>query len=181
MSIQYPVPGFEPTTFERESPPITIRPRLPPIQKNILRLPSDILTHFSLQAFPVSFSIFCLFYKQFKVNNGSIKAADDWIRTPDLWFRKQPLCQLSHNHCLNRVLSVGLFFISTQSSFAFLDTQMKEYQNDVEVSSNEIKICKNYFPVWSFKSIIFQQHESLGSKYLHSSKELRHYGDLHSL
>ena len=25
--------------------------------------------------------------------------ADDWIRTVDLWSRKQPLFQLSHNHC----------------------------------------------------------------------------------
>ena len=25
--------------------------------------------------------------------------ADDWIRTADLWHRKRPLYQLSHNHC----------------------------------------------------------------------------------
>ena len=24
--------------------------------------------------------------------------ADDWIRTADLWCRKQPICQLSHNN-----------------------------------------------------------------------------------
>ena len=30
MSIQYMVPGFEPTTFGDESPPITTRPGLPP-------------------------------------------------------------------------------------------------------------------------------------------------------
>ena len=24
--------------------------------------------------------------------------ADGWIRTADLWYQKQPLCQLSHNH-----------------------------------------------------------------------------------
>ena len=28
-----------------------------------------------------------------------INFADDWIRTADLWCRKQPLYQLSHNHC----------------------------------------------------------------------------------
>ena len=28
MSIQYTAPGFEPTTFKRESPPITTRPGL---------------------------------------------------------------------------------------------------------------------------------------------------------
>ena len=25
--------------------------------------------------------------------------AGDWIRTADLWYRKRPLCQLSHNNC----------------------------------------------------------------------------------
>ena len=28
-----------------------------------------------------------------------INFANDWIRTSDLWFWKQPLYQLSHNHC----------------------------------------------------------------------------------
>ena len=28
----------------------------------------------------------------------NINFADDWIRTPDLWYRKQPLYQLNHNH-----------------------------------------------------------------------------------
>ena len=42
---------------------------------------------------------FRLFYKQFRANIGSIKFANDWIRTADLWFWKQPLCQLNHNHC----------------------------------------------------------------------------------
>ena len=27
------------------------------------------------------------------------KFADDWIQTTDLWRRKRPLYQLSHNHC----------------------------------------------------------------------------------
>ena len=31
MSIQYMALGFEPMTFEHESPPISIRPGLPPI------------------------------------------------------------------------------------------------------------------------------------------------------
>ena len=29
----------------------------------------------------------------------NINFADDWIRTVDLWCRKRPLYQLSHNHC----------------------------------------------------------------------------------
>ena len=32
-------------------------------------------------------------------NKCSINFADDWIRTADLWYQKQPLYQLSHNHC----------------------------------------------------------------------------------
>ena len=39
MSIQYTRPGFEPTTFEHESPPITTRPGLPPpSSQNLKRL-----------------------------------------------------------------------------------------------------------------------------------------------
>ena len=34
------------------------------------------------------------FFKTFNIN-----FANDWIRTADLWCRKQPLYQLSHNHC----------------------------------------------------------------------------------
>ena len=29
----------------------------------------------------------------------NINFANDWIRTTDLWYHKQPLYQLSHNHC----------------------------------------------------------------------------------
>ena len=28
----------------------------------------------------------------------NINFADDWSRTADLWYQKQPLYQLSHNH-----------------------------------------------------------------------------------
>ena len=45
------------------------------------------------------FLYFRLFYKQLTVNKGSIKVADDWIRTRVLWYWKRPLCQLRHNHC----------------------------------------------------------------------------------
>ena len=48
------------------------------------------------------FLYFRLFYKQLTVNKCSIKVADDWIRTRALWYWKQPLCQLRHNHCLRR-------------------------------------------------------------------------------
>ena len=36
---------------------------------------------------------------QFTVNQCSLTISDEWIRTADLWCQKQPLCQLSHNHC----------------------------------------------------------------------------------
>ena len=45
------------------------------------------------------FLYFGLFYKQLTVNKCSIKVANDWIRTRVLWYRKQLLCQLRHNHC----------------------------------------------------------------------------------
>ena len=35
-----------------------------------------------------------------------INFAYDWIQTVDLWYQKQPLYQLSHNHCPNHNLAV---------------------------------------------------------------------------
>ena len=45
------------------------------------------------------FLYFRLFYKQLTVNKCSIKVADDCIQFWVLWYWKQPLCQLLHNHC----------------------------------------------------------------------------------
>ena len=50
--------------------------------------------------FPAPFLYFRLFHKQLTVNKCSIKVANDWIRTRVLSYRKRPLCQLRHNHCL---------------------------------------------------------------------------------
>ena len=52
------------------------------------------------------FIYFRLFNTQLTVNKSSIykKIANDWIRTADLWYLKQPLYQLSHNHCPNEEL-----------------------------------------------------------------------------
>ena len=36
--------------------------------------------------------------------------ANDWIRTADLWNRKQPLYQMSHNHCPWGTVVVTSFF-----------------------------------------------------------------------
>ena len=47
------------------------------------------------------FHIFHLFYKHLTVIKCSIKVADDWIQTRVLWYHRQPLCQLHHNHCPN--------------------------------------------------------------------------------
>ena len=38
----------------------------------------------------------------------NIKFANDWIRTTDLWYRKQPLNQVSHNHCPFELLLILL-------------------------------------------------------------------------
>ena len=49
---------------------------------------------------PVPASFLNLFsYFQYSRQNVHIKIADDWIRTADLWCRKRPLYQLSHNYC----------------------------------------------------------------------------------
>ena len=45
------------------------------------------------------FLSFCLFHTIESTQMFNINFADDWIRTLDLWYRKRPLCQLSHNHC----------------------------------------------------------------------------------
>ena len=50
------------------------------------------------EPFSASFSLFSSF-QQLIVNMLIIKLANDWIGTTDLWYRKRPLCQLSHNHC----------------------------------------------------------------------------------
>ena len=49
--------------------------------------------------FPASFFFIFAVSIQLTVNKCSINLANDWIRTADLWYRKRPLCQLSHNHC----------------------------------------------------------------------------------
>ena len=43
--------------------------------------------------------LYFVFSTQLTVNKCSIKVADGWIRTADLWSRRRPLYQLSHNHC----------------------------------------------------------------------------------
>ena len=41
-----------------------------------------------------------LLFQKWAIPDLSLKIANDWIRTADHWYRKQPLCQLSHNHWL---------------------------------------------------------------------------------
>ena len=48
-----------------------------------------------------------VFSIQLTLNNCSVyKFADDWIRTADLWCRRRPLYQLSHNHCPREKMSL---------------------------------------------------------------------------
>ena len=49
-------------------------------------------------AIPGLFFFIFVFSIQLTVNKCSINFADDWSRTADLWYRKRPLYQLSHNH-----------------------------------------------------------------------------------
>ena len=49
-------------------------------------------------AIPGLFLFIFVFSIQLIINKCSINFADDWSRTADLWYRKQPLYQLSHNH-----------------------------------------------------------------------------------
>ena len=37
-----------------------------------------------------------------------VNIADDLVRTMDLWYQKQLLCQLSHNHCPDQVIFFGV-------------------------------------------------------------------------
>ena len=46
--------------------------------------------------FPAPFFFIFVFSIQLTVNKCSINFADDWIRTADLWYQKQPLYQLSY-------------------------------------------------------------------------------------
>ena len=47
----------------------------------------------------------------------NINFADDWIRTADLWYRKQLLFQLSHNHCPDIVSSFNLLVMLLDALF----------------------------------------------------------------
>ena len=52
--------------------------------------------------YPASFCLYSSF--QYTVDgkqmfNINLNIAYEWIRTEDLWYRKRPLYQLSHNHC----------------------------------------------------------------------------------
>ena len=38
----------------------------------------------------------------------NINFADDWIRTTDLWNRKRPLYQLSHNHYQQKIVYIEM-------------------------------------------------------------------------
>ena len=58
-----------------------------------------ILYFFKKWAIPGLFFIIFVFSIQLTVNKYSINFANGWIRTADLWYRKQLLYQLSHNHC----------------------------------------------------------------------------------
>ena len=59
---------------------------------------------------PFLFIYFRLFYKQFTVNNCSIKVANAWIRTRVLWYWKQSRCQLSTTTALFYIILLEKIF-----------------------------------------------------------------------
>ena len=52
-----------------------------------------------IQPFPASFFFMFVLSTEFFNTAVSKNIADDWIRTADLWYRKQRLYLLRHNHC----------------------------------------------------------------------------------
>ena len=73
-----------------------------------------------------------LFFLQFKLLNSwqHINIAKDWIWTGDLWFRKQPLYQMIHNHLGPLPYWVCTFRFKNGSSLAsFRSFQIMQYYN----------------------------------------------------
>ena len=64
-------------------------------------LSKQIETYSKKWTIPGLFSLFSSFHSTVdskQMFNINIIFADDWIQTGDLWYRKRPLYQLSHNH-----------------------------------------------------------------------------------
>ena len=60
---------------------------------------SKVFFRYKIGPFPATFSISFLLF------NTALKISDDWIRTTDLWCRKQSLYQPSHIKCPSKVCS----------------------------------------------------------------------------
>ena len=97
--------------------------------------------------------------------------ADDWIRTAHLWCRKQPLYQLSHNHCpfsiyFTKVSDNGKLLSKNLNSAAMLFEQFSFYCVHVEViylvkpSSNLLFLSTYFFLQLNSKSLslLFLSH-----------------------
>ena len=52
-----------------------------------------------------------LYFRLFKTVDSKQKFTIDWIRTVNLWCRKRPLYQLSHNHCPSILLFIRSFLL----------------------------------------------------------------------
>ena len=99
----------------------------------------------------------------------NINFADDWIQTTDLWYPKQKLCQLSHNHCPNDLMfecnngQLTMCFICSQSYKAPTILRLysrnckqftRKYESKVVIYARrgfirwaidcELLICRNY-------------------------------------
>ena len=84
----------------------------------------------------------------------NINLADDWTRTTDLWFWKQPLYQLSHNHyCPQWSLFCERLFVQCPSVQLIIRTQRDQIGRLLKVLDNKFyfKSSPNIWKtVWAF-------------------------------
>ena len=69
------------------------------------------------------------------------KVADEWIRTADIWCRKWPLYQLSHNHCPCKELFMLHSYLSDLMKVALRSVTRLGYFLNVFVTNSSIKSC----------------------------------------
>ena len=84
--------------------------------------------------FQASFFFIFVFSTQLTVNKCSINFDDGLIRTADLWYWKQLLYQLSHNHCKNLV-KYSSIFKALLDAFRYLMLSLKNTSSKVAYSS----------------------------------------------
>ena len=101
------------------------------------------LLHGSLQTTVFFKQVICalFFFSSFLNINVFYKNAGGWIRTPVVWWRKRPVCQLCHNHCpiqiidavdllLKNVTKLNFIFFALKIMHYGLNSQQKYYNKN---------------------------------------------------